>query len=76
MGRGKKYAIYLLAANKKWAKIAKCFADTALRDIQDLVTKGILIKGEGGGRSTSYLLRQTRLPGARSGFSLRPEGAA
>jgi Fic family protein len=38
----------------KWAKIAKCSADTALRDIQDLVSKNVLVKEEGGGRSTSY----------------------
>ncbi len=40
----------------KWAKITKCSTDTALRDIQDLVKKGILIKGPEGGRSTSYVL--------------------
>ena len=40
----------------KWAKIAKCSPDTALRDIQDLIGKGILRKGEAGGRSTSYHL--------------------
>ncbi len=40
--------------SSKWAKIAKCSADTALRDISDLLQKGILIKEEGGGRSTSY----------------------
>lgn len=40
----------------KWAKITKCSQDTALRDIQDLIEKGILIKEPGGGRSTSYKL--------------------
>lgn len=40
--------------NAKWAKIAKCSPDTALRDIQDLIDKGILTKAEAGGRSTSY----------------------
>jgi len=40
--------------SSKWAKIAKCSADTALRDIQDLITKDVLKKEEGGGRSTSY----------------------
>lgn len=40
----------------KWAKIAKCSADTALRDIQDLMDKGILRKEAAGGRSTSYQL--------------------
>lgn len=42
--------------SSKWAKIAKCSSDTALRDIQDLIHKGILKKSEGGGRSTSYEL--------------------
>lgn len=44
--------------SSKWAKIAKCSPDTALRDIQDLVIKEILEKEEGGGRSTSYQLKQ------------------
>jgi Fic family protein len=43
----------------KWAKIAKCSQDTALRDIQELVAKRILAKDEAGGRSTSYSLRKT-----------------
>jgi Fic family protein len=38
----------------KWAKIAKCSADTALRDIKDLMEKGILQHEESGGRSTNY----------------------
>ncbi|MCX6162986.1 MAG: Fic family protein [Ignavibacteriae bacterium] len=42
----------------KWAKIAKCSNDTALRDIQDLINKQILIKENAGGRSTNYLLRK------------------
>jgi len=40
----------------KWAKIAKCSADTALRDIKDLIEKGILKQEEPGGRSTNYEL--------------------
>jgi Fic family protein len=40
--------------SSKWAKITKCSADTALRDIQDLIKKGILEREDGGGRSTSY----------------------
>jgi Fic family protein len=40
----------------KWAKIGKCSQDTALRDIQDLIEKGILRKTESGGRSTNYEL--------------------
>ncbi len=43
-------------STSKWAKICKCSTDTALRDIQDLVKKEILIKENAGGRSTSYLL--------------------
>jgi Fic family protein len=40
----------------KWAKIAKCSADTALRDVKDLMEKGILKQDELGGRSTNYEL--------------------
>ena len=40
----------------KWAVIAKCSADTALRDINDLLARGVLRKLEAGGRSTSYAL--------------------
>ena len=42
--------------NAKWAKLAKCSSDTALRDITDLVERGALKKDQGGGRSTSYSL--------------------
>jgi Fic family protein len=41
---------------KKWAVLAKCSHDTALRDIQNLIDQGLLKKDEGGGRSTSYSL--------------------
>lgn len=41
----------------KWGKICKCSQDTALRDIQDLIDKGILQKEASGGRSTSYVLK-------------------
>ena len=40
----------------KYAKLAKCSNDTALRDIQDLKGRGIFIQNPGGGRSTSYRL--------------------
>ncbi len=40
----------------KWAKITGSSADTALRDIQDLIEKGILLRDSPGGRSTSYTL--------------------
>jgi len=42
----------------KWAKIGTCSQDTALRDIQDLIGRGLLAKDASGGRSTSYLLAQ------------------
>ena len=42
--------------SSKWAKIAKSSQDTALRDIQDLIEKNILIKEAPGGRSTNYIL--------------------
>jgi Fic family protein len=40
--------------NAKYAKLAKCSSDSALRDIKDLASRGILIRNPGGGRSTSY----------------------
>lgn len=40
----------------KWAAIARCSTDTALRDISDLLARGVLRKLEGGGRSTGYEL--------------------
>jgi len=42
--------------SSKWAKLEKCSQDTALRDIEDLIRKGVLTKDSGGGRSTSYSL--------------------
>ncbi|MDR3673582.1 MAG: Fic family protein [Holophaga sp.] len=42
----------------KWAVIAKCSPDTALRDITELLAKGILRKSAAGGRSTSYELNR------------------
>ena len=43
--------------SSKWAKMCKCSQDTANRDINDLLKKGVLMKGEGGGRSTTYKLK-------------------
>lgn len=40
----------------KWAKLTKCSTDAALRDINELIAEGILIRNLGGGRSTSYAL--------------------
>ena len=42
--------------SSKWAKIAKCSQDSAIRDIQDLINKGILRKEAQGGRSPNYEL--------------------
>jgi Fic family protein len=42
--------------SSKWARVAKCSQDTAGRDIDDLVKRGILKKNPAGGRSTSYSL--------------------
>jgi Fic family protein len=44
--------------SSKWAKLAKCSQDTALRDIDDLVRRGVLTKDAAGGRSTSYSLAE------------------
>jgi Fic family protein len=42
--------------SSKWAKIAKTSQDSAVRDINDLLQRGILVKEPGGGRSTNYML--------------------
>ena len=42
--------------SSKWAKLAKCSQDTALRDIEGLIGKKVLVKDAAGGRSTSYSL--------------------
>ena len=42
--------------SSKWATIAKCSPDTALRDINELLAQGVLRKSAAGGRSTSYEL--------------------
>jgi Fic family protein len=44
--------------SSKWAKIAKCSPDSALRDIKDLIDKGILRQEQQGGRSTNYELAE------------------
>ena len=40
----------------KYAKLAKCSQDTALRDMLPLVERGILVRNPAGGRSTSYAM--------------------
>jgi len=42
--------------SSKWAKLTKSSPDTALRDINDLVKRGIFLRNPGGGRSTNYSL--------------------
>jgi Fic family protein len=42
--------------SSKWAKIAKCSKDTAIRDINDLIEKDVLKRESEGGRSTNYEL--------------------
>ena len=42
--------------SSKWARITKTSQDSAVRDINDLLQRGILAKEPGGGRSTSYIL--------------------
>jgi Fic family protein len=45
-------------STSKYAKLAKCSADTALRDVRELLDRGILVQNPGGGRSTSYRLAE------------------
>ena len=40
----------------KWASLTKSSQDSALRDIQQLVERGVLVRNAAGGRSTSYSL--------------------
>jgi Fic family protein len=44
--------------SSKWATMAKTSKETAIRDIQNLMEKGILVKEDAGGRSTSYTLNE------------------
>ncbi len=43
-------------STSKWAALARCSPDTALRDINDLLARGLLRKMDAGGRSTRYEL--------------------
>ena len=45
-------------STSKYAKIAKCSADTALRDINDLLARGLMLREDGAGRSTGYRLAE------------------
>lgn len=42
--------------SSKWAKMCGCSQDTSLRDIKDLISKGMLRNGDEGGRSSNYIL--------------------
>lgn len=46
--------------SSRWATLTKSSPDTALRDINDLVNRGVLARAPGGGRSTSYALTVLR----------------
>ncbi|MFT3757845.1 Fic family protein [Thauera sp.] len=48
--------------SRKWAAIAKCSPDTALRDINELIAQGVLCKTADGGRSTAYELNRNDTP--------------
>jgi len=48
-------------SSSKWAQMAKCSPDTALRDMQDMIQKGMLRKEAAGGRSTNYELDKGEL---------------
>lgn len=48
--------------SSKWATLARCSQDTALRDIDGLVRAGVLAKDAAGGRSTSYSLVMAARP--------------
>lgn len=47
--------------NQKWVKMNHCSSDTALRDIKELVDRGILVSAGAGGRSTHYILGERQL---------------
>lgn len=45
-------------STSKYATLAKCSTDTALRDIQELVEHGVLVRNASGGRSASYRISE------------------
>lgn len=56
----------------KWAAIAKCSPDTALRDINELLAHGVLRKSAAGGRSTSYELNEAPADEHRTSLNVAP----
>jgi DeoR/GlpR family transcriptional regulator of sugar metabolism len=59
--------------SSKWAKLAKCSQDTALRDIADMVERKILARKRRGARSTSYVLKLPQSRKAEHPSIFRPE---
>lgn len=47
--------------NSKYATLAKCSPDTALRDIRELLGRNIIVRNPGSGRSTSYRLAEPEM---------------
>jgi len=47
--------------SSKYARLTKCSSDTALRDIRDLLDRGVLLRNAGGGRSVSYRVAELGL---------------
>lgn len=45
--------------SSRYARMCGCSRDTAIRDLNDLLQKNILVKSDAGGRSTSYRLLVT-----------------
>jgi len=52
-------------STSKYAKLANCSPDTALRDINDLLARGLMLREAGGGRSTGYRLAELIVERAR-----------
>jgi len=61
-------------SSSKYGKLAKCSPDTALRDMRELVERGVLVQNPGGGRSTSYRLAGSEELGARDASERRRAG--
>ena len=51
-----------LVTTRKWAAICGCSADSAQRDIADLVRRGLLVPNDKGGRSTGYVFHLPGVP--------------
>jgi hypothetical protein len=58
--------------SRKCAVIAKCSSDTALRDANDLIARGLMRKSESGGRSTNYELTKEWNADSIAGSGIEP----